>query len=234
MEAGHFYCSVSGTNAAHGPPKRADLKISEGIVFHGIPFNRVGGGQRREIREVGQVAHCAVAELNAEHRTQRQALLISLPAQASLDELVANRFANRRRCRNGLHAIDVGEVVKDPRRYFVPRVNGRRSCVRTDSCDGADVSDFNLNPTRWRGSAIGIYKPALKIGEGPQRGLDEIHAIQDSERLANYPFYHAALGEFEISSGHLEDARDHFFVALRLARNPMEPSFFEQRIGACK
>ena len=50
----------------------------------------------------------------------------------------------------------------------------------------------------------------------------------------NYPFYHAALGELEISSGHVEDAREHFVVALKLARNPMERSFFEQRIGACK
>jgi RNA polymerase sigma-70 factor (ECF subfamily) len=75
---------------------------------------------------------------------------------------------------------------------------------------------------------------AIAQREGPQRGLDEIHAIKGSELLANYPFYHAALGELEIGSGHLEDAREHFVGALKLARNPMERSFFEQRIGACK
>ena len=30
-----------------------------------------------------------------------------------------------------------------------------------------------------------------------QYGLDEIHAIANSDRLASYPFYHVALGEFE-------------------------------------
>ena len=87
-----------------------------------------------------------------------------------------------------------------------------------------------------RASPIVALNRAIAIAqcEGPQRGLDEIHAIHDAERLANYPFYHAALGELEISSGHVEDAREHFVVALKLARNPMERSFFEQRIGACK
>jgi RNA polymerase sigma-70 factor (ECF subfamily) len=87
-----------------------------------------------------------------------------------------------------------------------------------------------------RPSPIVALNRAIAIAqrEGPQRGLDEIHAIQDSERLTNYPFYHAALGELEIGSGHLEDAREHFAVALKLARNRMERSFFEQRIGACK
>lgn len=45
---------------------------------------------------------------------------------------------------------------------------------------------------------------------------------------------HAALGEFEIRSGHFQGARNHFATALSLARNAMERSFFEQRIGACK
>ncbi|HEX8797074.1 MAG TPA: hypothetical protein VF772_00605, partial [Terriglobales bacterium] len=87
-----------------------------------------------------------------------------------------------------------------------------------------------------RASPVVALNRAIAIAqcEGPQRGLDEIHAIHDAERLANYPFYHAALGELEISSGHVEDAREHFVVALKLARNPMERSFFEQRIGACK
>jgi RNA polymerase sigma-70 factor (ECF subfamily) len=87
-----------------------------------------------------------------------------------------------------------------------------------------------------RPSPIVALNRAIAIGqrEGPQRGLDEIRGVQDSERLANYPFYHAALGELEIGSGHLEQAREHFGVALKLARNPMERNFFEHRMGACK
>lgn len=68
---------------------------------------------------------------------------------------------------------------------------------------------------------------------GPERGLAEIRAIPNSDRLVNYPFYHAALGEFELRSGRDQNASEHFTRALALARNPMERQFFGQRIAAC-
>jgi predicted RNA polymerase sigma factor len=46
--------------------------------------------------------------------------------------------------------------------------------------------------------------------EGPGRGLEELHAVVDSNRLASYPFYSAAPGEFELRIGRLETARQHF------------------------
>jgi RNA polymerase sigma factor (sigma-70 family) len=87
-----------------------------------------------------------------------------------------------------------------------------------------------------RPSPIVALNRAIAIAQrdGPQRGQEEIHAIQDSERLANYPFYHAALGELELRSRENVAACRHFAAALKLARNAMERSFFEQRIGACK
>ena len=87
-----------------------------------------------------------------------------------------------------------------------------------------------------RPSPIVALNRAIAIAQrdGPQRGLEEIHAIQDSERLANYPFYHAALGELELRSRENVAACRHFAAALKLARNAMERSFFEHRIGACK
>jgi RNA polymerase sigma factor (sigma-70 family) len=69
---------------------------------------------------------------------------------------------------------------------------------------------------------------------GPGRGLDEIRAIVDSERLLDYPFYHAALGELELRQGRHEAAREHFRAALALARNAMERRFLEQRLRACE
>jgi predicted RNA polymerase sigma factor len=75
---------------------------------------------------------------------------------------------------------------------------------------------------------------AIAQQQGPQRGLDEIHAIANSERLANYPFYYAALAEFELRSGSHELAREHFRAALALARNAMERQFYQQRIAACE
>jgi RNA polymerase sigma-70 factor (ECF subfamily) len=110
------------------------------------------------------------------------------------------------------------------------------SAQRTEDTDWAMIISLYDKLMALRPSPIVALNRAIAIAqrEGPQRGLEEIHAIQDSERLANYPFYHAALGELEIGSGHLEGAREHFVVALNLARNPMERSFFEHRIGACK
>ena len=70
--------------------------------------------------------------------------------------------------------------------------------------------------------------------EGPERGLEEIHAIADCDRLAGYPFYSAALGELELRSGRHEFAREYFRAAVALARNPMERRFLEQRVAACK
>ena len=110
------------------------------------------------------------------------------------------------------------------------------SAQRTEDTDWAMIISLYDKLMAIRPSPIVALNRAIAIGqrEGPQRGLDAIHAIEDSGRLATYPFYHAALGELEIGSGHLDDAREHFVTAIKLARNPMERTFFEQRIGACK
>jgi RNA polymerase sigma factor (sigma-70 family) len=73
---------------------------------------------------------------------------------------------------------------------------------------------------------------AVAQSEGPERGLEELHAIADSDRLARYPFYPAALGELELRRGRRDAARGHFQTALALARNPMERDFLELRAGA--
>jgi len=75
---------------------------------------------------------------------------------------------------------------------------------------------------------------AIAQQEGPERGLEEIHAIESHDRLAAYPFYPAALGELELRCGRHKAAREHFRAALALARNPMERRFFEQRVAACE
>jgi RNA polymerase sigma factor (sigma-70 family) len=69
--------------------------------------------------------------------------------------------------------------------------------------------------------------------EGPERGLQEIHAIVDHDRLATYPFYFASLGELELRSGRPTVARPHFEAAAALARNSMERQFLERRVTAC-
>jgi len=87
-----------------------------------------------------------------------------------------------------------------------------------------------------RPSPIVALNRAIAVAqhEGPERGLQELAAITDLDRLARYPFYFAALGELELRCGHQETARRHFGDALSRARNPMEREFFQQRMRACE
>ena len=88
---------------------------------------------------------------------------------------------------------------------------------------------------RVRPSPVVALNRALAIAqsEGPARGLEELHAIGDRDRLAAYPFYSAALGELALRNGQLSAARAHYQAALALARNPVERRFLERRIAAC-
>jgi RNA polymerase sigma-70 factor (ECF subfamily) len=75
---------------------------------------------------------------------------------------------------------------------------------------------------------------AIAQRDGPERGLEEIHAIEGRERLNRYPFYPAAMGELELRRANRDAAREHFSAALALARNPMERRFLEKRVRACE
>lgn len=75
---------------------------------------------------------------------------------------------------------------------------------------------------------------AIAQRDGPEQGLEEIRTIAGRERLSDYPFYAAALGELELRSGRRELAREHFREALALARNPAEQRFLDHRVRACE
>jgi RNA polymerase sigma-70 factor (ECF subfamily) len=75
---------------------------------------------------------------------------------------------------------------------------------------------------------------AIAQAEGPERGLEEIHAIVDGERLLEYPFFKAALGELEMRTGRLESAAKRFQAAMALARNPSERDFLQERLRVCR
>ena len=75
---------------------------------------------------------------------------------------------------------------------------------------------------------------AVAQSEGAERGLEEIRAIADADRIAEYPFYYAALGELEHRCHRDEIARGHFHAALARARNPMEQRYLQQRLDSCR
>jgi RNA polymerase sigma-70 factor (ECF subfamily) len=87
-----------------------------------------------------------------------------------------------------------------------------------------------------RPSPIVALNRAIAVAqlEGPERGLAEIRAIEDIDRLYKYPFYPAARGELELQLGNRIAAKKEFQSAVALARNPAERRFFELRREACK
>jgi RNA polymerase sigma-70 factor (ECF subfamily) len=84
-------------------------------------------------------------------------------------------------------------------------------------------------------SPVVALNRAIAIGQrdGPQRGMEELQAIGERERLNRYPFYPAAMGELELRCGNRDAARSHFSAALALARNPTERRFLEKRVLSC-
>jgi RNA polymerase sigma factor (sigma-70 family) len=85
-------------------------------------------------------------------------------------------------------------------------------------------------------SPVVALNRAIAVGQsdGAERGLEELRAIEDRDRLKGYPFYPAAMGEMELRRGRPEAARQHFRAALALARNPPERRFLEKRVHACE
>jgi RNA polymerase sigma-70 factor (ECF subfamily) len=80
-------------------------------------------------------------------------------------------------------------------------------------------------------SPIVALNRAISIGllDGPERGIEELQDIANRESLSAYPFYRAALGEFELRCGRSAAAVRHFRMASALGRSPMERRYFEQR-----
>jgi RNA polymerase sigma factor (sigma-70 family) len=107
---------------------------------------------------------------------------------------------------------------------------------RAEDTDWARIVSLYDTLMTLRPSPVVALNRAIAIAQrdGPERGLREIRAIADSDRLATYPFYYAALGEFEFRSGRHENAREYFRTALTFARNPAERQFFENRIVTCE
>jgi RNA polymerase sigma-70 factor (ECF subfamily) len=111
------------------------------------------------------------------------------------------------------------------------------------------ASAKRLEDTPW-GTIVSLYDALMKIRpspvvalnraiaiaerDGPERGLEELQTIPGSERMAEYPFYAAALGELELRSGKPQLGREHFAEALALARNPTERRFLERRVRQCE
>ncbi len=74
---------------------------------------------------------------------------------------------------------------------------------------------------------------AIAQAHGPDRGLEALQALAETDQLASYPFYAATLGELELRRGRRARAREHFEAALAQTRNPAERRFIDRRLRAC-
>src|ERR1700722_16915382 len=145
---------------------------------------------------------------------------------------------NQELVREGLRLLDLSATGSEISEYHVEAAiaSVHSETPRAEDTDWAKIVSLYDTLITIRPSPIVALNRAIAVAqsEGPQRGLEEIRAIADRERLAHYPFYSAAMGELELRLRRHEAARSHFQAALRLARNPMEHRFLEQRVRACE
>jgi RNA polymerase sigma factor (sigma-70 family) len=69
--------------------------------------------------------------------------------------------------------------------------------------------------------------------DGPARGIDAILAIPGRERLEDYPFYWAALGDLSLRAGDRGRALGWFQRGTKAARNDAERAMFARRVLEC-
>jgi RNA polymerase sigma factor (sigma-70 family) len=68
--------------------------------------------------------------------------------------------------------------------------------------------------------------------DGPQAGLTAIAKIPDAARLADYPFFHLAVGELHRRANNSARARTHLEQARTLARSPAEERMIASKLAA--
>ncbi len=144
---------------------------------------------------------------------------------------------NRQLMDEGLRFLGLSATGADLTEYHleaaIAAVHAR--AARTEDTDWKTIVTLYDKLKAMRPSPVVALNRAIAVAQdqGPDRGIEEINAIMDSDRLVRYPFYAAALGELELRRGRREVARQHFRAALSLARNPMEQEFFNRRLLAC-
>jgi RNA polymerase sigma-70 factor (ECF subfamily) len=104
-----------------------------------------------------------------------------------------------------------------------------------DDTDWSGIVSLYTTLMRLRPSPVVALNRAVAIAQcdGPTKGLLEIEAIPDRQRLLTYPFFFTAIGEFQHRLGRRVEAREAFQTALALARNPAERQFLGERVHRC-
>lgn len=147
------------------------------------------------------------------------------------------RLWDRQLIARGLQLLDrsaTGELVT-PYHLEAAIASVHAQAASIDDTDWPRIVEFYDRLLQIRPSPVVALNRAIAVGraEGPARGREAIGTISDRSRLSQYPFYHAALGEFELLAGNGAAARTHFEKAMAAARNPAERRFFARRARCC-
>jgi RNA polymerase sigma factor (sigma-70 family) len=222
------------------------LLFNEG--YHGAsPESAVRAGLCREAIRLGAIlldhplgavpatyALCALMCLNAARLPARVDDSGNLTSLFDQDRSLWDQFL----VREGLKFMELSAAGPELTEYHVEAAiaSVHSTASRSDDTNWEIIVSFYDTLIAIRPSPIVALNRAIAIAQrdGPERGLKELDAIGDHDRLTTYPFYSAARGELELRCGRHQAARQHFRAALALARNPMERRFFYQRISACK
>ena len=163
-----------------------------------------------------------------------------LPARVDADGEL-NAFADQDRARwdHGLVAEGLAQLERSASgtaltAYHVEAAIAavHASAPSAERTDWAAIVELYDRLAQIAPSPVVALNRAIAIGkrDGAARGLAELHAIADRDRLAHYPFYAAALGELEHELGHATAAREYFARAHALARNDAERRFLAKRM----
>ena len=138
----------------------------------------------------------------------------------------------------GIRLLDLSAVGTELTEYHIEAGIARVHALakRAEETDWASIVSLYDLLMEAHPSPVVALNRAIAIAErdGAARGLEEISRIEDAERLEHYPFYWAAMGEFELRLGRNEEASEHFRAARKLARNEAERKFLAQRMVACE
>ncbi len=138
----------------------------------------------------------------------------------------------------GIRLLDLSAVGTELTEYHIEAGIARVHAIakRAEETDWVGIVSLYDLLMEVRPSPVVALNRAIAVAErdGAARGLEEVSRLADAKRLERYPFYWAAMGEFELRLGRHEAASRHFHAALKLARNEAERRFLGQRMAACE
>ncbi len=138
----------------------------------------------------------------------------------------------------GFRALEASSAGSELSEYHVQAAIASIHCAASsyEETDWQKIVDLYDMLYRIQPTPIVALNRAIALGNalGPNEGLAELAKILNVERLAHYPFYPAAQGEFHLRAGRANEAETHFQQALALARSRTEASFFERKLQSCR